>query len=68
MNAAYKGQATMTNDVPGGLSTLSFSHVTLQENRVFQCTVQIAGDNVGQPADATRVVVLGEMPSHVSDC
>ncbi|XP_063069580.1 cell surface A33 antigen [Engraulis encrasicolus] len=58
INADYEGKATMTNDVPAGVSTLTFPKVTMQENRVFQCAVQIPGDNDGQQADTTRLVVL----------
>lgn len=66
ISADYKGRATMTNDVQStsGVSTLSFSHVTMQENRVFQCKVQIPGDNDGEPSDTTQLVVLGKMWWH----
>ncbi|XP_062390555.1 cell surface A33 antigen-like [Sardina pilchardus] len=58
INSAYEGRATMKNDIAAGISTLSFSRVTMQENRVFQCKVQIPMDNDGQSADTTRLVVL----------
>ncbi|XP_076119808.1 uncharacterized protein gpa33b [Alosa pseudoharengus] len=58
INTEYEGRVTMTNDVAAGISSLSFSHVTMQENRVFQCAVKIPKDNDGQPAAATRLVVL----------
>ncbi|KAL2081515.1 hypothetical protein ACEWY4_023368 [Coilia grayii] len=58
ISAAYKGKASMANDVAAGVSSLTFSHVSLQENRVFQCSVQIPGDNDGQLSDTTRLLVL----------
>lgn len=62
INTDYEGRVTMANDVKAtpGVSTLSFSSVTMNENRVFQCSVQIPGDNDGEPSDTTRLVVLGK--------
>lgn len=54
----YVGKVELKNDVPGGVSTLSFLKVTLKENRVFHCSVQVPGDNEGEPFDTTTLVVL----------
>ncbi|XP_048095482.1 cell surface A33 antigen-like [Alosa alosa] len=58
ITSEYEGRVTMTNDVAARISSLSFSRVTMQDNRVFQCAVKIPGDNDGQPADTARLLVL----------
>ncbi|XP_028847159.1 cell surface A33 antigen [Denticeps clupeoides] len=54
----YRDKVKIETDVSRGVSTLTFSQVTPLENRIFQCKVQIPGDDVGQPSDTTQLVVL----------
>lgn len=46
-------------DIAKGKANLKLSSITLADNKVFECRVQIPGDDEGTPADTARLVVLG---------
>ncbi|XP_034142704.1 cell surface A33 antigen isoform X2 [Esox lucius] len=58
IRASYKGRLDMLNDIPGGQSTLTVRRATLQESRLWQCRVQIPGDDEGTLSATTELVVL----------
>ncbi|XP_042349133.1 cell surface A33 antigen-like [Plectropomus leopardus] len=58
ISSQYEGRASLDVDVPTGKADLRLSSITLAENKVFECRVQIPGDDEGKPADTARVVVL----------
>ncbi|XP_020355553.2 cell surface A33 antigen [Oncorhynchus kisutch] len=55
---SYKDRAEMTHDITGGRSTLTLRKVSMQDNRLWQCRVQIPGDEEGTPSTTTELVVL----------
>nr|XP_033473246.1 cell surface A33 antigen-like [Epinephelus lanceolatus] len=58
IKSLYEGRVALDVDVPKGKADLKLSSITLAENKVFECRVQIPGDDEGKPADTARVVVL----------
>ncbi|KAL7405862.1 hypothetical protein ABVT39_008946 [Epinephelus coioides] len=58
IKSLYEGRVGLDVDVPKGKADLKLSSITLAENKVFECRVQIPGDDEGKPADTARVVVL----------
>ncbi|AWP01314.1 putative cell surface A33 antigen-like [Scophthalmus maximus] len=58
IKAMYEGRLSVDIDVPAGKAHLKLSSVTLADNKVFECRVQIPGDDEGKPADTARLVVL----------
>lgn len=61
IKAMYEGRLSVDIDVPAGKAHLKLSSVTLADNKVFECRVQIPGDDEGKPADTARLVVLGNV-------
>ncbi|XP_041663366.1 cell surface A33 antigen-like [Cheilinus undulatus] len=59
---AYESRATMEVDIDRQMSTLRLTQVTMQDSRSFQCSVTIPGDDEGNTADTTSLLVL-EPPS-----
>uniref|UniRef100_UPI0037E9A1DB cell surface A33 antigen-like n=1 Tax=Semicossyphus pulcher TaxID=241346 RepID=UPI0037E9A1DB len=58
IKAIYEGRVSMDVDVPKGQANLKLNSITLGDNKIFECRVQIPGDDEGKPADTTRLVVL----------
>ncbi|KAM6934160.1 uncharacterized protein FYW49_000451 [Xenentodon cancila] len=58
----YKGRAFLEVDVNKGTGTLRLTKVTINDNRHYQCSVKIPGDDEGTTAATTSVLVL-EPPS-----
>ena len=56
----YEGRASLAQDIPRGKADLKLSRITLQDNKVFSCRVQIPGDDEGKLIDSVRLVVLGD--------
>ncbi|XP_073320977.1 peroxidasin homolog [Pagrus major] len=54
----YEGRVSLDVDVAKGRANLKLSSITLADNKVFECRVQIPGDDEGKPADTARLVVL----------
>ncbi|CAL8350928.1 unnamed protein product [Merluccius merluccius] len=54
----YEGRATLDKDILKGKANLKLSGITLRDNRVFECRIQIPGDDEGTLADTARLVVL----------
>lgn len=57
---AYENRATLHVDVDQKTSTLTLTDVTMKDNRRFQCSVQVPGDDEGTTAAITSLLVLGE--------
>ena len=55
----YEGRASLALDIAKGKADLKLSSITLQDNKVFSCRVQIPGDDEGKLVDSVRLVVLG---------
>uniref|UniRef100_UPI0037E7EAB1 cell surface A33 antigen n=1 Tax=Semicossyphus pulcher TaxID=241346 RepID=UPI0037E7EAB1 len=55
---AYEGRATMDVDIIKRASTLHLKKVTMQDSRLFQCSVLIPNDDEGTPAATTTLLVL----------
>ncbi|XP_028258564.1 cell surface A33 antigen-like [Parambassis ranga] len=56
--STYGGRVAVDVDVPKGKANLMISALTLNENKIFKCAVQIRGDVNGKTSDTTRLVVL----------
>ncbi|CAL8379484.1 unnamed protein product [Arctogadus glacialis] len=54
----YEGRASLALDIAKGKADLKLSSITLQDNKVFSCRVQIPRDDEGTLADSARLVVL----------
>ncbi|CAL8364154.1 unnamed protein product [Gadus morhua 'NCC'] len=54
----YEGRASLALDIAKGKADLKLSSITLQDNKVFSCRVQIPGDDEGKLVDSVRLVVL----------
>ncbi|XP_054472402.1 cell surface A33 antigen-like [Anoplopoma fimbria] len=54
----YEGRVSLDVDITTGKANLKLSSITLADNKVFECRVQIAGDDEGKPADTAELVVL----------
>lgn len=54
----YEGRSKVDVDVGSGKANLKLNSITLDENRSFECRVQIPGDDEGTPADTVLMVVL----------
>ncbi|CAF99825.1 unnamed protein product [Tetraodon nigroviridis] len=58
---AYESRTALDYDVALGKADLKLSSITLADNKVFECRVQIPGDDEGKLADTARLVVLGNL-------
>lgn len=63
----YEGRASLDVDLKAGKANLKLSSITLADNKVFECRVQILGDDEGKPADTARLVVLGKVEFDTED-
>lgn len=64
----YEQRATLDVDVASGKANLKLSSLTLAENTVFKCRVQIPGDDKGKISDTARLVVLGNISLSYHGC
>ncbi|KAF3686605.1 Cell surface A33 antigen Glycoprotein A33 [Channa argus] len=53
----YQGRVSLDMDIPSRRFNLQLSSVTLDDNKIFKCRVQIPSDT-GKQSDTTRLVVL----------
>ncbi|XP_073319931.1 cell surface A33 antigen-like [Pagrus major] len=58
IKSQYEGRVSLDVDVAKGRANLKLSSIRLADNKVFECRVQIPGDDEGKPADTARLVVL----------
>ncbi|XP_029955126.1 cell surface A33 antigen-like [Salarias fasciatus] len=58
ISQSYEGRASPDIDVPKGKANLKLKSIMLGDNKMFECRVQIPGDDEGTPADTARLVVL----------
>lgn len=58
IKSTYKGRVALDVDIETGRANLNLSSITVEENKIFECRVQIPGDDDGVPAAAARLVVL----------
>ncbi|KAM7014892.1 LOW QUALITY PROTEIN: cell surface A33 antigen-like [Tautogolabrus adspersus] len=58
IKSIYEGRVSLDVDVAKGKADLKLNGITLGDNKVFECRVQIPGDDEGKPADTARLVVL----------
>lgn len=58
VKANYEGRVALDVDIKAEKANLKISSITLKDNKVFECRVQIPGDDEGSPAETTRLVVL----------
>lgn len=56
----FEGRVSLDVDVAKGKANLKISSISLADNKVFECRVQIPGDDEGKLVDTTRLVVLGD--------
>ncbi|XP_036952388.1 cell surface A33 antigen-like [Acanthopagrus latus] len=54
----YEGRVSLDVDVFKGKADLKLSSITLADNKEFQCSVQIPGDDEGKLSDKAQLVVL----------
>ncbi|XP_041647153.1 cell surface A33 antigen-like [Cheilinus undulatus] len=54
----YEGRVSVDVDVAKGKADLKLNRITLEDNKDFECRVQIPGDDEGKPADTARLIVL----------
>ncbi|XP_056135120.1 cell surface A33 antigen-like [Lampris incognitus] len=54
----YEGRASLDQDIAKGKANLILYSITLEDNKVFECRVQIPGDDTGKLVDTTRLVVM----------
>ena len=59
----YEGRVSVDVDIRTGKADMKLSSITLADNKVFECRIQIPGDDEGKPADTARLVVLGNICS-----
>ncbi|KAK1891707.1 Cell surface A33 antigen [Dissostichus eleginoides] len=58
IKALYEGRVSLDVDVPRGKANLKLSNIKLEDNKLFECRLQIPSDDEGTPAATTRLVVL----------
>ncbi|KAM9709668.1 uncharacterized protein ACNS7B_023884 [Menidia menidia] len=58
ISPTYEGRVFMEVNMEIKSSTLQFTEVTIQDSRNYQCSVKIPGDDEGQTADTTNLLVL----------
>ncbi|XP_070689632.1 cell surface A33 antigen-like [Pempheris klunzingeri] len=58
IKARYEGRVSLDVDIAQRKADLKLSSITLADNKMFECRVQIPGDDEGNPADTARLVVL----------
>lgn len=56
----YEGRASLEVSVAQRTSTLRIGELTMEDNRQYQCNVQVPNDDEGKTAAITTVLVLGE--------
>ena len=61
ISSMYEGRASLDINVLQGKANLKLSSIELADNKEFECRVMIPTDEDGQPADKTRLVVLGNV-------
>ncbi|XP_050930481.1 cell surface A33 antigen isoform X2 [Lates calcarifer] len=54
----YEGRVSVDVNIGTGKANLNLSSITLADNKIFKCLVQIPGDEDGKPLDTARLVVL----------
>ncbi|XP_056871409.1 cell surface A33 antigen-like [Takifugu flavidus] len=54
----YEGRASLDVDVDQGKANLKLSSIKMEDNKVFECRVQIPRDDEGKPVDTAKLVVL----------
>uniref|UniRef100_A0A3P8UB03 Ig-like domain-containing protein n=1 Tax=Amphiprion percula TaxID=161767 RepID=A0A3P8UB03_AMPPE len=54
----YEGRASMDVDINSGKANLKLNSITLEDNKNFECRLNVPGDDEGKPAANTRLVVL----------
>ncbi|KAF4119198.1 cell surface A33 antigen-like isoform X2 [Onychostoma macrolepis] len=55
----YKGRASLLHDVARGTANLQLQSVTSADTRVYQCRVEVVGDEEGSASDTAKLIVLG---------
>uniref|UniRef100_A0A671WZ22 Ig-like domain-containing protein n=1 Tax=Sparus aurata TaxID=8175 RepID=A0A671WZ22_SPAAU len=58
ITSPYEGRVSLDIDVATGKANLKLFSIKLADNKVFECRVQIPGDDEGKRADTARLVVL----------
>ncbi|XP_030269380.1 cell surface A33 antigen-like [Sparus aurata] len=58
VTSPYVGRVSLDVDIATGKANLKLFSITLADNKVFECRVQIPGDDEGKRADTARLVVL----------
>ncbi|XP_035018452.1 cell surface A33 antigen [Hippoglossus stenolepis] len=58
IKSMYEGRVSLDVSIPTGKANLKLSSITLADNKVFECRVQIPTDDEGTPAATVRLVVL----------
>ncbi|KAK2853832.1 hypothetical protein Q5P01_006493 [Channa striata] len=53
----YEGRIKLDMDIPSGVFNLNLFSVTLDDNKIFKCRVQVPGEQ-GKASDTTHLVVL----------
>lgn len=61
ISPAYEGRAALDVDFARGKLNLKLSSITLADNKIFTCRLQIQGFDEGKLADMTKLVVLGNL-------
>ncbi|XP_072236947.1 cell surface A33 antigen-like [Leuresthes tenuis] len=58
IKSQYEGRVSLDQDIKTGKANLKLSSITLADNKIFECRIQIPGDDEGIPVDTARLVVL----------
>lgn len=56
----YKGRVSVDVQVTTGNASLKLYNITLAENKMFKCRVQIPEDEMGKQDDVAQLLVLGK--------
>ncbi len=55
----------MLHDVARGTANLQLQSVTSADTRVYQCRVEVVGDEEGSASDTAKLIVLGKTRRHL---
>ncbi|KAM4593964.1 cell surface A33 antigen-like [Odontesthes bonariensis] len=58
IQSQYEGRVSVDLDIKTGKADLKLSSITIEDNKIFECRVQIPKDDEGTPVDTARLVVL----------
>ncbi|KAM4744910.1 cell surface A33 antigen-like [Anableps anableps] len=58
VTSKYEGRVSVDVSTATGKANLKLSSITMEDNKEFECRIQIPGDDEGKPADVATLTVL----------